>query len=408
MNILILNHYAGSPYHGMEYRPYYLAKEWIKLGHDVTIVAATYSHIRTNNTNYSKKITRETFDGIIYLWIKTRTYKSSGIKRFFNMLDYIKGIYLIIPKLIKEKFDVVIASSTYPLDNYPAYIIAKKSGAKYVYEVHDLWPLSPMEIGGYSKYHPFILNMQWAENFAYKHVDKVVSILPCAEAHMQKHGLLTGKFAHIPNGISLDELSKNEPLDENIRSLIPSDKFIVGYTGTFGVANSLNTLLEAAAILQKINKEIFFVLIGKGPEKDNLTGLQKKLALNNCLILDAIPKNKVQSAIALFSISAIAWNNTPSLYRFGISPNKLFDYMYAGKPIIQAVEAGNDLVREADCGITVAPQNPQAMVDAIIKLYNMPAEERKRLGENGRRYVIENHSYDVLGRHFLNIIFRIK
>jgi glycosyltransferase involved in cell wall biosynthesis len=217
----------------MEYRPYYLAKEWIKMGHSTTIVTATYSHIRTMNPQFKDKITEEYINGIKYIWIKTRPYSTNGIKRIFNMLDFLKGVYRIIPQLIKINPDVVIASSTYPLDNYPAYKIAKKSGAAYIYEVHDLWPLSPMEIGGYSKYHPFIIIMQVAENFAYKYVDKVISILPCAEEHMWEHGLAAGKFVHIPNGISLEELAVTEPLDDKIKALIPKDKFIVGYTGTF-------------------------------------------------------------------------------------------------------------------------------------------------------------------------------
>ncbi|GHV57622.1 glycosyltransferase WbuB [Spirochaetia bacterium] len=404
MRIIILNHYAGSSYHGMEYRPYYLAKEWIKLGHTVTIIAASQSHIRTKNPEFSAKAAKENIDGINYIWIKTRKYDGNGIKRILNMFDYLCGLYRLIPELVKTKPNAVIASSTYPLDNYPAYKIAKKSDAKYIYEVHDLWPLSPMEIGEYSKYHPFIMIMQWAENFAYRRVDKVVSILPCAEEHMKEHGLGEGKFVHISNGISLEELSKTEPLDDTIKRLIPKDKFIVGYTGTFGMANSLNTILEAASIIQKQNVDIFFVLIGKGPEKDSLIALQNKLALQNCIILDAIPKNQVQRAIALFSICAIAWNNKPSLYRFGISPNKLFDYMYAGKPIIQAIEAGNDIVRDATCGLTVAPKSPQVMADAIIQLYNMPNSERDRLGNNGKQYVLKNNTFEVLAKIFLEKI----
>jgi glycosyltransferase involved in cell wall biosynthesis len=412
MHIQILCHYAGSPYHGMEYRSYYLAKEWIKMGNSVTIVASTQSHIRTNNPQYKNKVTEEIIDGIKYIWIKTRKYAGNGIGRVLNMMDYITGVYVIISKLVQEKPYAVIASSTYPLDNYPAYKIARKSGAKYIYEVHDLWPLSPMEIGGYSRYHPFIAIMQKAENFAYAHVDKVISILPCAEEHMREHGLACGKFTHIPNGISLDELAKQEPLNRVTADQIPKNKFIVGYTGTFGLANSLDTLLEAASIIQEKNDDIFFVLIGKGPEKENLLKLQKKLLLKNCVILETIPKNQVQTAIALFSISVIALfsisvivrNSKSSLYRFGISPNKLFDYMYAGKPIIQAIDAGNDIVGDANCGLTIPPQNPHAMADAIINLYETPEEERLKMGDNAKQYVLKNHLYETLAKKFIRSI----
>jgi glycosyltransferase involved in cell wall biosynthesis len=404
MHIIILNHYAGSPYRGMEYRPYYLSREWIKSGHTATIVAATQSHIRTHNPDYKEKVTEEYIDGIKYILVKTRRYTGNGIGRILNMLDYIKGVYAMIPRLINENPDVVIASSTYPLDNYPAYKLAKKSNAKYVYEVHDLWPLSPMELGGYSKYHPFILLMQHAENFAYEHVDKVVSILPCTEQYMKKNGLAEGKYIHIPNGIDLEEMANTEFLDEYTKEQIPNNKFIIGYTGTFGLANSLATLLEVAHIVQNINDEIFFILIGKGSEKDKLLQIKEKLQLHNCIILDTVPKRQMQSLITLFSISIIILNNELSLYRFGISPNKMFDYMYAGKPIIQAGKAGNDIVFAAQCGVTVESENPQVIASSILKLYNMSKTDREKLGDNGKQYVLANHTYSILAKRFLEAI----
>jgi glycosyltransferase involved in cell wall biosynthesis len=388
----------------MEYRPYYLSREWIKLGNTVTIVAATQSHIRIYNPEFKKKVVEEYVDDIKYIWIKTRKYNGNGVGRIMNMLDYIKGVYLIIPQLIKEKPDMVVASSTYPLDNYPAYKLTKKSGAKYVYEVHDLWPLSPQELGGYSKYHPFIMIMQKAENFAYKHVDKVVSILPCAKQHMIEHGLGYDKFCHIPNGISLEEKDEFKALAKETSLLIPKDKFIIGYTGTLGLANSVFALLEAAAIIQKNYSDIFFVIVGKGPEKENLVVLKKKFVLDNLIIIDAIPKDQVQSMLKQFDVCIITWNRHP-LNRFGVSQNKIFDYMYAGKPIIQAIEAGNDLVSDAGCGITVEPENPDAIARAVITLYNMPPEERESLGNNGKQYVLKNHTYNDLARRFLEEIF---
>jgi glycosyltransferase involved in cell wall biosynthesis len=387
----------------MEYRPYYLAREWIKQGNTVTIVAATQSHIRTHNPEFKEQVTEEYIDGIKYLWIRTRSYAGNGMGRVLNMLEYIRGVYAIMPRLINENPDVVIASSTYPLDNYPAYKLANKTKAKYVYEVHDLWPLSPMELGGYSKYHPFILLMQRAENFAYKHVDKVVSILPCAKQHMVDHGLREDKFVHIPNGISVDEKSNGECIHEDIQNCIPSDKFIVGYTGTFGLANSLHTLFAAASIIQKTYPEILFILVGKGPEEEKLIELKKKLVLDNLIIVGAVPHEQIQSVIACFDVCIIAWNKHP-LYRFGISPNKIFDYMYAGKPIVQAGEAGNIIITDAECGITVEPENSQAIAECIIRLFDMTKGEREIIGENGRKYVLKNHSYENLARVYLTHI----
>lgn len=402
MHIIIFNHYAGSPKMGMEYRPYYLAQEWIKNGHKVTIVAATYSHIRTVNKTIQEDLLREDIDGINYIWIKTAEYKGNGARRILSMFQYVRGLYRLIPQLQKEPVDAVIASSTYPLDNYPARKLAKKTNAQFIYEVHDLWPLSPQLLGGYSKYHPFIMVMQWAENFAYKHVDKVISIPPCAEEHMRQHGLADGKFFHVPNGIYLPEVSDPEPLVERVASQLPKDKKIIGYCGTFGVANALHNLVEVARLVEHSHPDFYFALVGKGPEKENLQKLIDEYGLKNIQFFDAIPKSQVQSFLFHCVIIIIIWNDS-DIYKYGISPNKIFDYMYSGRPIVQAVEAGNDIPRDAGCGITCAT-TPEAIKDALVKLFSLSDEEREALGKNGHAYVVEHHSYDVLARQCIKII----
>jgi glycosyltransferase involved in cell wall biosynthesis len=403
MHIVFFNHYAGSPYHGMAYRVYYLSKEWLKFGHKVTIVGASYSHVRTKNIFINSKYLRENIDDINYIWLKTNSYSVNGMGRILNMIMFIVGLYRILPLFKRDSPDIVIAASTYPLDNFPAYKLAKLTRAKYIYEVRDLWPLSPIELGGYSKYHPYIMVMQWAEDFAYKHVDKVISVLPCAKQHMIVHGLQESKYYYIPNGIELAEKNNADNLDDEIKKEIPKDKFIVGYTGTFGLGNSLETIFKAAKIIQNSNKKIIFLLVGKGPEKENLLKLKDKMQLYNCIILDSIPKKQIPNMLSFFDICVITMKRQP-LFRFGISPNKIFDYMYAGKPIVQAIEAGNDLISDARCGLTVQGENPKVLADAILKLYMMPKEEREILGKNGKDYVIKNHTYDVLARKFLEIL----
>lgn len=402
MHILILNHYAGFPSYGMEFRPYYLAQEWLKLGHQVTIVAANNSHIRRVNPEPQGNIWEENVDGIRYIWLKSRPYAGNGVGRMLNMLDYIRGLYKNMKGLAALKPDVVVASSTYPLDNYPAYKLAKKTGAQFIYEVHDLWPLSPQKLGGYSKWHPFIVVMQIAENFAYKHVDKVVSILPCAEEHMKEHGLADGKFYHVPNGVYLPEVQNAEPLSEEFVNQLPKDKKIIGYCGTLGRANALHNLVEVARMVKDSNPDLFFAIVGKGPEKDNLNALITKYGLDNIRIYDAIPKPQVQSFLQLSSIITIIWSDS-DLYKYGISPNKIFDYMYAGKPVLQSVRAGNDIPRDSGCGIT-CDTKPEEIAAALKKMLTLPQAERDEMGKKGHDYVMQNHTYEVLAKRFLEAI----
>ena len=401
MNILLINHYAGAPKYGMEYLPFYMAREWVRMGHNVTIVAADFSHLRSKqpNTGY------ECIDEINYVWLNTPKYKGNGVGRVLNMLSFIKGLFNNYKKIIgRTSPDLVIASSTYPLDIYPAKYIASKYKAKLVYEVHDLWPLSPMELGGMSKYHPFIMVMQAAENYAYKVVDKVISMLPKAEEHMIEHGLKPDKFIYVPNGIDVSEWSKetrkiSEKHEMCIEKLKAQNKFIIGYAGGHAISNALTFLIKAAEKIEDSN--IFFVFVGKGNEKDKLESLVKMKNLGNIVFLEAINKQAIPDLLHKFDCLYIGWNKIP-LYRFGVCPNKLFDYMMAGKPIIHSITAGNDLVKEADCGISVPAEDIDAIAKSIIKIKKLAKQERDEMGKRGKEFVIKNHDYKILAKKFLD------
>lgn len=405
MNILLINHYAGCPQCGMEFRPFYLAKEWTKQGHNVTILAANFSHLRRLNPDFVTEIKEQNIDAIKYLWIKTPEYQGNGLSRIKNIFSFVRKINQKASSIANDlKPDAVIASSTYPMDIVPAKKIAKKSGAKLIFEIHDLWPLSPMELGGYSKLHPFIAFVQHYENYAYKHSDAVVSILPKTKEHCTEHGLSAEKWHHIPNGIFLDDWNNSKPIPDEYKSFFEkikaNGKKIIGYAGGHAISNALETIIDAAHQL-KNDKRFFFVLVGDGAEKSNL--MQKAEGLNNIKFFDPLPKNSIPNLLSYFDILYIGWHKSP-LYRFGISPNKVFDYMMAAKPIIHAVEAGNDPVQDAQCGISIEPENTKALIDAINNLANLPEKEINILGQRAKEYVMKNHLYSKLADDFLKII----
>lgn len=404
MNILLINHYAGSKDYGMEYRPYYLAREWVKQGHQVTIVGATFSHLRLKNPEVKEDYTFENIEGIRYIWFKTPTYGGS-IARVKNMLVFIRKLYKYSRRLINDvKPDLVIASSTYPLDNYPAYKIASMAGAKYTYEIHDLWPLSPMLIGGYSKWHPFIMVMQRAEDFAYKHVDKVVSLLWNAEGHCRERGLGTGKFACVPNGYFPEEWTDDKfalPLPSEHHRAFDSlkGKIIVGFAGGFAASGSVITLVQAAAEL-KDREDIHFVLVGKGPEKESYEKIINDQKLKNISILPAVPKNLIPAINSHFDIAHLGGLHS-ELHQYGTSYNKMTDYMISEKPIVQSVDEPGSVVERVGCGIRVEAENVDAVTNAIIKLADMTADERAAMGRKGKEYVEKNLPWSKLAEVFL-------
>jgi glycosyltransferase involved in cell wall biosynthesis len=408
MNILLINHYAGSPKYGMEYRPYYLAREWVRMGHDVTILGASFSHLRIEQPKVKNDWDEETLDGIRYLWLNTPWYRGNGAGRVRNILSFVRKGWLGARQCARRyRPNLVIASSTYPLDSMFARRIAVISPAKLVHEVHDLWPLSPIELGGMSRRHPFIAMMQWAENYAYRKSDRVVSLLPLAAAHMEEHGMAPEKFCYIPNGISLDEWTGDAGVlpqehQEVLRQMKRRGRFLVGYAGGHALSNALDSLLDAARRIRR--KPVSIVLTGKGAEKERLEKKAREEELTNVAFLPPVPKPLVPSLLQEFDACYLGWARSP-LYRFGVCPNKLLDYMMAGKPIIHAIEAGNDLVAESRCGLSILPEDPDALAAAILEMSSKPAAELTALGRHGKAFVTAHHPYPHLARQFLDAVF---
>ena len=405
MNILLINHYAGSQTYGMEYRAYYLAKEWVNQGHKVTIVAATYSHLRLKNPTTKKDYQVEMIDGIKYIWLKTPSYEGS-LKRILNMGIFVQKVNKYAKRLSREEQpNLVIAGSCYPLDNYVAHKIAKMSNAKYTYEVRDIWPLSPKLIGGYSDHHPFIWVMQRAEDYAYKHVDKVVSLLWNAEKHMLERGLALGKFVYVPNGYYPEEWTEdkfNLPLPEEHQKAFDDlkDKIIVGFAGGFAASGNVISLVKAAAEL-KDRTDLHFVLVGKGPEQASYEKVIKENHLTNITLLPSVPKDLIPAINKHFDIAHLGGLHS-ELHQYGTSYNKMTDYMLCSLPIVQSVDEPGSVVERVECGIRVEAENVEAIAKAIVQLADMSGEERWQMGHKGKVYVENNLSWSKLAKDFLS------
>ena len=389
-NIWIINQYCGSKVHGMNFRSWYFAKEFKKKGHHPHIISASYSHLFYKLPVTKGKFTLENVDGIPFTWVKVSKYKGSqSIGRVLVMIQFMLNLFLLPKKKLQDP-DVIIVSSLSPLPIINAYLWSIKYKAKLIFEVRDIWPLSLIEIGGFSKLNPLVLFFGWFEKFAYKKADKVISLLPNAKPHMVSKGMEKDKFVHIPNGFNVEEMKKSKELDKSISNLIPKNKFIVGYTGSLGASNAMEYLIEASNLLEN-NENIHFVIFGKGQHLEKL----KNNAKNNVSFLGQIDKSQIQSAISFFDVCYIGWHNH-SLYRFGISPNKIFDYMYAGKPIIHSVNTTNDFVEIADAGISIPPENPKEIANIVIEISKIEDKKLKEWGKNGKKYVEENHTFSHL------------
>jgi len=399
--IWIINDYAGSPYHGMEFRNYYFAKEWVKMGYRVYIITASYMHLFKKLPKIKDEFTFEKIDGIDYIWIRVPNYGESTDKRRVLKWFIFSLKLLFLPFENMAKPDIIIASPMAPFLTLPAYKLAKRYRAKFIYEVKDIWPLSIIELGDISPINPLIQAMSYCEKFAIKNANYIVSSLQNYDQHLKRDLKIDRKFIWINNGISLDDMRKVKPLPKDIEKKIPKDKFIIGYTGTIGLANAIDSFLESAKLL-KNHKNILFIVVGDGKEKENL--IKKYGSLENVLFIESINKSQVQSILRLFDACYIGLKKE-RLFKYGVSPNKLFDYMYSAKPILYAIDSGeNNLVKLAKCGIVAKAENPHSIASAIKLLSKVPKWKLQRVGENGRRYVLENFTYEKLAKKFIKAI----
>lgn len=402
--IWIINQYASTPDTGYGGRNFYLAEQLAKQGYKVYVIASTANHLLHTKPHVSGDVTFESINGFTFVWMRMPTYEAAHSRqRALNWFIFSWRI-LKLSKLIKHKPDAVLCSSPSVISFLGAQRLAKKFSAKLVFEVRDIWPLTLTEIGGFSPKHPFIRLMQWVENKAYRDSDHVISNLKNSIEHMVEHGLKKEKFTWISNGFSLNEVSNSLPLSESVLSQLPKNKFIIGYSGTFGLANDLYSLIDAAEIL-KDNESIEFVFVGGGKDKNDLISYVVKKNLKNITFIDFIRKQQIQSMLANFDVLAVGAKKEP-MYRFGVSPNKLFDYLYAAKPIVYYIESGSyNPIQDAGAGIEVASNDARALAAAILNIYNMTEADRNIMGKNGRKAALEEYEYGMLAKKLEKIIF---
>ncbi len=408
MKILQISHYAGSIYHGMAYRPYYISRELVKMGHEVYIVAASFSHVRQINPQMHGDIQLEIIDGIKYIWIKTPAYNGNGIGRICNMLCFIRKLYKYLPKITSDfRPGAVIAASTYPLDSYPARWIAKKHNAKFVFELHDLWPMTPQLFGHMSKWHPFIMIMQMAEDYWCKNADIIISLLPDAYKHLVTRGMTMDKYHVVPNGVDVDEWEDNiialpQEHEACINVLKQQSKFLVCYIGGHSVSNGLDAIIDLAAEVSS-ETQIHFLFVGKGNEKERLIEKTLMLGLGNVSFLPPVPKLCVPYLLQKMDVLICVTPDTP-LYQYGMSSNKIFDYMMSSKPILWASSASNDIVSMAHCGFTVPSGDIAGLKSRLLNIYAMDAAKLSELGHNGKTYILAHYTYPKLAQKFIEAL----
>ncbi len=394
-NIWILNHYAITPDMPGGTRHYDFAKELTKRGYSVTIFASSFHYSQRKELKLSKnqKYKIENIDGINFVWIKTFPYKKNNWRRIINMISYMCKAYVLGRKITKlnkkiQKPDIVIGSSPHLLTPLAAYLLSIRHKTKFVMEVRDLWPQVLIDMNKLKKNSLAIKILQYLEKFLYEKAKRIIVSLPNAGEYITALGIRKNKIIWISNGTDLTRLKA---------TMKSNDKYFKAvYLGAHGIPNALHIILDAAKIIQnKEYKNIKIILIGNGTEKNKLIKYANKLDLGNIEFKKPLAKNLIfkvmnEAEILIFTMKKL------SVTKYGISPNKLSDYMSSAKPIVSSAITPDNIVKKTGCGIHISPDNPGQMAEAIIKLYDMSPTEREKMGQRGRKYVEKHHSIPLL------------
>ena len=400
--IWIISQYSSTPETGMGGRHYYLAKELAKQGYKVYLIAASFTHLLNNPPRVDQAFQVEHIDGFSFVWIKMPKYNGAhDRRRIWNWLKFTWKL-LKLPQVIKDVPDNIVYSSPSLIPYLSAERLARKTGSRLIWDIRDLWPLTLIELGNFSRRHPFIRAMQWVEDKACRTSDFIISNWPYAIEYLKEKGVNSNQFLWLPNGFDMEEFECTELLPSTLKNELPQDKFIVGYTGTLGRANALDTILDVA-ILLKYNLNIHFVIVGDGMLKHWLENKIKENQLDNITLIGSIRKNFIPSMLSYFDVCYVGFRKI-SLYRFGSSLNKLPEYLMSNRPIIYSIDSPFKPVSDANAGFTVPAEDPHAIVDAILKLKSMSIGERNKMGQNGRRYALENYNYEKLAKRLSDIL----
>lgn len=404
MNIWYINPYAGGPGVGRYWRAFHLAKAWITQGNDVEVVTPRYHHLMDSVSAVRAK---QSIDGVSYNFVPAIKYSANGIKRFLSMLFF--GIMLFFSLLrlgIKKRPDHIIYSSAHPFGYPAAYVCAKIFRAKISFEVRDIWPLSLVEIAGFSKFHPVVVVLSLIEKFAYYTADQVISLLPGAQQHMVSRGMAPSKFLYVPNGYSLidNKLAKElqqSDLINDLEKFQAQGNFLFFYAGALGEPNAMHLFLDALSFFQApVGLSVKFIIVGKGEQSVELAERCNSLGYDHVVFYPQVDKAQIQQALRLVDAGFFVMHDLP-IYRFGVSLNKLYDYMAAGIPVVASYNACNDPVTVAGCGMAVKPGDPERLAAVFTRMAQLSKSDLIDMGYKGRIYLDANFEYSALARRIL-------
>ncbi len=392
MKILYIHQYFNTPEDGGSTRSYWISQELIKNGHEVVMITST----RNKEEEGSKK----TIDGITVIYLKAYYNQHMG---FLGRLQaYLKFMWKSTIAAFKQKnIALVIATSTPLTIGIPALLIKKLKGTTYLFEVRDLWPEVPIQMGALNNY--FLRSAAlWLEKSIYKNASHIVALSPGMEDGVLQTGIKQSKVTMIPNMSKIDHFF---PRPHNLELFekydLKNNSFKLIYFGSMGLSNGIDYILDTAKLL-KTHANIEFIFIGYGSMIESLLEYCKKENLDNVRFLGRFGIDEAADLVNLCDVTLVTFANIPILYTN--SPNKLFDSLSAGKPIIVNSKGWTKTMVETNhCGIYVDPESPIDFANKILELKKNP-DHLALMGSNARKLAESTYDKSILCAQFANVV----
>ena len=401
MRILYIHQHFSTTKGASGTRSYEMAKSLVSKGHQVTVICGSSDRSRVDNL---KKMPSGLYvgncDGIKVIQIKI---DYSNYNAFYSrVLKFVKFSALCVLILLREPYELLFATSTPLTVAFPG-IISKIIYRKrpFVFEVRDLWPELPKALGVIKN--PLALRLlELLEICSYRFADSCIGLSPGIVEGIKKRAPSNRKIEMIPNGCDTDLF---KPVLKKFTSTKwESEPFTAVFSGAHGLANGLDSILDAAAeLIERRRLDIRFILIGDGIEKPRLKRRKNQENLENCLFFDPVPKDKLPSVLQKCDVGLMVLKDCPSFY-YGTSPNKFFDYIAMGLPVINNYPGWvNDLIVEHDCGNVVNPGDASSFANALETLADNP-RDCKRMGSNARQLALNTFDRNLQSNLFINFL----
>lgn len=401
MNILFLSHYFPPEVNAPATRTYEHCRQWVKDGHAVTVVTCAPNHPqgRIYAGYHNRFFHRETQDGIQVVRIWTYVTANEGfLKRTLNYVSYM--LSAIAVALFLPKPDVVLSTSPQFFNGLAGYFVSRLRRTPWILEIRDLWPESILAVGAI-KNQTIIRILEWVELFAYRKADRIVPVTDSFKDYMLGKGITGEKIVVVKNGVDLGQYTPLKEINPVAQELGLQGKFVVSYFGTHGMAHHLETILHAAQELVSC-KNIVFLLVGDGAERQTLVSMRSAMGLGNVVMLDQQPKSRMRAFWALSDISLVLLKKS-DLFKTVI-PSKIFESLAMEKPIILGVEGESaELIRAARAGICIEPEQAKELACRVLEL-SRDQKLCQQLGVNGRRYVMAHFDRITLARRLASVL----